>query len=524
MVEFPLNENLISKKEKPAIPAFAKNWIITIGLIALLLAITIPIRAHVDNMNIILIYTLFVLIISSLTPGYFYGFVSAVLCTFLFDFFINPPWDAFEYTIKLPVTLFIMLIVTVASSAIAAYMKKITRISNKREEQANLLYEMTQELIEAKDKESIIRVANSYLASQLQRSVVFYIGNPQQNNAYVTSFPNDLKLKDFEPVQEIRTARHAYEKNMPCGYGTSYNGDHNIYYYPIKSSLLTAVVGVSCLAGPLDDDKNFISVVISQAILALEKQMSQEKQRQSQLESEREKTRNSLLRAISHDLRTPLTSISGASEALLDQGLNLDPRESRELIRDIKEETQWLIRIVENLLTVTRLIDTNQHINPSLEAAEEVVGQSVRIIRKWYPDWSIHVRAPEQTIFVPMDATLISQVLLNLLENAVKHSRPEDLIFVNLKKDDNYAVFEVSDSGTGISEDLLENLFDSPTGASVRPTDSDSGSGIGLSICSAIVKAHGGTIHGENKETKGASFTFKLPLERSLHEREDTNN
>ncbi|RVU54363.1 ATP-binding protein [Anaerosphaera multitolerans] len=529
MTQIPLDISKVKEEKEPKINPKTMNWIITLGLIVLLLIVTLPLRGILDSTSLILVYTLVVLVISNLTTGHFYGFFSAIVCTSLFDYFINYPQNAFEFSIKFPITLFIMLAVSLANSAITAHLKDILTLSKKREEQTLVINEIFQELVDSTDEKDIVNIANQNLAAHLKRSVIFYLGEPSEANSYVTSFPKDLNPQAFKEIYEVRSAKYAFEEGRPAGYGTNYNGDREVYYAPINSDVDYGVVGISCHNKPLkEDDYDFIKLVLSQVLLALERQHSQRQQQESKFETEREKMRNNLLRSVSHDLRTPLTSILGASETLLDDSIEFDRKERKNLICKIKEEAQWLSRIVENLLAVTRISDEKTYIKTVPEMAEEVIEQAVRNIQKWYPDWSIHVKTPKEPIFIPMDATLISQVLINLLENAIKHSSPDDLIFVNLKEEDNYALFEVSDNGSGISEDLLENLFDTPVTGASRSIDSSSGAGIGLSICSSIIRAHGGNISGKNKESGGATFSFKLPLlkeeDKNEAEKENPNN
>lgn len=409
-----------------------------------------------------------------------------------------------------------MLAVTTISSGITAHMKKLTALARSKGELAEQLYQLNRELLNASNQEEIVEISNNYIVNHIHRSIVFYIGNPSdEHSGFFSQFASDVPMERFHNKLEQRVATYAFTHQTASGHGTSYDYDGKNHYIPIASKNTTlAVLGISCHSMDLQEKEiRFIRLIISQISLALEREIIEMDHQATRIEAEREKTRNCLLRAISHDIRTPLTSILGAANTLVEDDLTLEPRTSKKLIMGIKDETEWLIRVVENLLSVSKLADQAMHITKTDEVAEEIVSQAVRIIRKWYPDWTVHVKTDDQLIMIHVDPTLISQVLINLMENSVKSSTPNDLILINLKKEDGYAVFEVSDNGRGISEELLENLFDAKPRNICRDSDINGRAGIGLTICSSIIQAHDGSISGRNKEKGGALFIFKLPLQ-----------
>jgi two-component system sensor histidine kinase KdpD len=225
--------------------------------------------------------------------------------------------------------------------------------------------------------------------------------------------------------------------------------------------------------------------------------------------------RSNLLRAISHDLRTPLTGILGASSAILENGDALDHETRTKLISNIKEDSQWLIRMVENLLSVTRINEGTMNVAKSPEAAEEIVAETISRVRKRFPDRTITVKVPDELLVVPMDGTLIEQVLINLLENAIKHTPENTAVEVNVRKSGKWAVFDVIDNGEGIPAEDLPHLFESYSRNGMASPDSSRGMGIGLSICMSIIKAHHGKMEAMNKPEGGAIFRFSLPLSES---------
>ena len=230
-------------------------------------------------------------------------------------------------------------------------------------------------------------------------------------------------------------------------------------------------------------------------------------------EAEREKIHSNLLRAVSHDIRTPLTGIVGATNVLLEQENTLTPEQRHELIRNANEEAQWLIRTVENLLSITRIGSDRTELNKQLEPVEEVLAEAVQKARKRLPDIKFSVEVPAELLMVPMDPILIEQVLSNLIENAVIHGQTTTAIHLRAEKtEDGFAAFSVRDNGQGISPALLPHLFDYSIRHASPPTgDGKRNMGLGLSVCSAVVKAHGGRLTAHN-HPDGAEFIFCLPM------------
>lgn len=233
------------------------------------------------------------------------------------------------------------------------------------------------------------------------------------------------------------------------------------------------------------------------------------------LEAEKEKTRSNLLRAVSHDLRTPLTSILGASSAIIENDDILTKEERIKLLSEVREDAQWLIRMVENLLSITR-IDCESaaaKITKEPEAVEELIGESISKFKKRFPDEVISVKVPGELLMVPMDAVLIEQVVINLLENAVIHSKTATKISLSVYKDSYDAVFEITDNGVGIPEEMLPRIFDGYFKQAFEDeSDKKRNMGIGLSVCNTIIRAHYGTMSAQNNAGGGALFRFTLPL------------
>ena len=268
-----------------------------------------------------------------------------------------------------------------------------------------------------------------------------------------------------------------------------YKLDFSIYGYPLTFMTMLAVgFAVSTLTSRVKEQERI------------------------RLESEKEKMRANLLRAISHDLRTPLTSISGSISAVLESGGSLDGTQCTELLQDAKKDADWLCRMVENLLSITRISgDEVRGIQKEDEALEEVLSEVVLNFRKKNPDIEVSVTVPDTLLFVPMDAMLIEQVVLNLLDNAVSHGKTTSKIRINASAGSEYVTITVADNGKGIDTAVMKHLFDGSLQLRSRETADNSRSmGIGLLLCRTIVEAHGGQISACNLPGGGASFTFTL--------------
>lgn len=257
-----------------------------------------------------------------------------------------------------------------------------------------------------------------------------------------------------------------------------------------------------------------ISVITSATTTTLKRQRHAIAEREKELaEADREKLRANLLRAVSHDLRTPLTSIIGSSSSYLENYPELSDVERTELLSNIRDDSQWLLNMVENLLTVTRIDnDSTDKVKKSPEVVEEVVSEAIQRLRKRLPDIRIRVDMPNDFLMLSMDPTLIEQVLINLLENAFIHSGSTEPIELFIRENENCITFSVRDHGKGIEESRLPYIFEGQQDASGN-TDSHKGIGIGLSICKTIIQAHGGQITASNRQS-GAEFTFTLPKEK----------
>lgn len=503
-------------------PNFSFSWIDTMKMLACLTVATLICMIlsvmKIGDQNIIMLYILSVLIVSRTTKGYTYGIIASILSVLTFNFFFTEPYFTFN-TIQpgYPVTFFIMLLVAFITSALTVRVKTQAQFAVEREHRTEILYEINKKLLATRGLGNIVALTNEYVSKIFERAAIFYIKNPEAASTGTlvpSASSEDAVLLLSEDERAVAHWVFINQKNAGCGTDTLMGA--GAFYMPVISQgQVLGVIGLSCAKGKLSQNNRlFLQIILSQVAMALDRQFLSDEQRQILFDSEKEKMRSNLLRAISHDLRTPLTCISGSISAILENGDALDKNTRDRFLVNVKDDSQWLIRMVENLLSITRINEGGANVSKTPEAAEEIVAEAVRRIRERFQTRNITVKVPDELIMVPMDGTLIEQVLINLLENAIKHSKEDSLIVVLLRKDGNDVVFEVIDNGEGISEQDIPYLFESYIPNKTRSSDSSRGMGIGLSICMSIIKAHQGKMEAYNRKEGGATFRFTLPLER----------
>ncbi len=293
------------------------------------------------------------------------------------------------------------------------------------------------------------------------------------------------------------------------------------YFYGIISTFVAVIVINYVFTFPffafsLSLPENILSalVMITISILTSTITTRQKKWHEIKNEGEREKMRANLLRAVSHDLRTPLTTIYGASSAIIENFDVLDDSQKKKMISGIKSDSDWLIRMVENLLSITKIDSGNVKLIKSPTVLEELIDSVILKFKKRYPAQNVNIDLPEELVIIPMDAILIEQVIVNILENAVEHAVGMTRLSLRVFVLDGRAIFEISDNGAGIMPDRFEKLFNEFFDNDDRTSESGHrNAGIGLSVCATIIKAHGGSISAENAKDGGAIFRFSLEVE-----------
>lgn len=370
--------------------------------------------------------------------------------------------------------------------------------------------DLSARLLTAADRETLFDLTLRSLYSVTECPGVLFLPDGKGGFVRGASYPEGLLLY---PVDEA--VFDCFYNDRITGRGTPYFRQTALRLFPVR-----AEDRVLAVAGLLTDGRaplanypqDTVESLLMRAGIALDRLDFMNREQKILMEKETEHIRSDFLRSISHDFRTPLTGIIGACSTLEQQDVSLDEQSSRSLIRSVSEEAGWLLRMVENLLTVTRVGPSGHKLNKSLEPVEEVLFEALEMARSRFPQTEIRVRQPNDLLLVPMDPTLMVQVLNNLIENAVKYSESGLPIDLTVEEQETTVTFTVRDYGRGLSETDLQNLFEP---INHRTGDSRHGMGLGLSICKSIIRAHGGTIEGRNGEGRGAVFTITLPKEET---------
>lgn len=457
--------------------------------------------------NIVVMYLLAVLLVARFTQGYQYGIFSAVVSMLCYNYFFTAPYHTFAVNDpSYLITFAIMLVTSMVTSAMTTKEKLLTREAKERGEESQILYMLSSRLSDAADMEAVLKISAESISRLFQVNVgCIYVGR-QGEAVYIQQVGSEQIHRNVPDLEEIR--------GEFCDLRTEYLEDEESYYYPVNGrEHLLAVVEIDRRVEPAEllDKKKFLHSILENISMAMDRiEVTIERVRDRE-NMERERERANLLRAISHDLRTPLSGIMGTSEILMDMTEKEDRRQA--LLLGIYQDADWLKSLVENILSLTRLQDGKILIHKELEAVEEIIGCAVAHVERSFPDRVIQVETPEDFRLVPMDAKLIEQVITNLLDNAVKHTAVSEAIIVSARYTEDSVSIAVLDEGEGIADVDVPNLFQLFYTSKARSSDVKRGIGLGLAICKTVVNAHGGTIIGRNRtDRKGAEFVFTLPL------------
>ncbi|MDR3594914.1 sensor histidine kinase KdpD [Clostridium sp.] len=489
----------------------------------LIMIITTIISLFIDYLgfntaNVIMIFILGVIIVNIKTRGYILGFVCSIISIFLFNYlFTDPRYSLEVYDKSYLATFPIMLIVTFTIGTLTNKIQREARNSSQRESRTRNLYRVSKKLLSATGTADVVGIGIKYLSRLLERTVVCYLDQDNKlSTPFIYTATKGEKDRTLLNKDEEAVAYWTFLNDKESGAGTNTFHGAKGYYMPLKShGKILGVLGISCINGALKPEQKYIfETVASQIYIALDREILAETQKKSNLEIESERLRSNLLRSISHDLRSPLAGIKGSVSTIIETG-NLISEETRgELLQSVYDDTEWLIRLVENLLSMTRFDGGNMKIKKDMELVEEVVYEAVQRTLKRFKEHEIKVTVPEDVIMAPMDGSLVEQVIINLFDNAVKFTPKGSLIEVKVYENEKNIIFEVIDNGMGISEDILPHIFDRFFTNGDKISDSRRGVGLGLAICKSIVEAHGGTISAYNRDNRGgAIFRFNIPKE-----------
>jgi two-component system sensor histidine kinase KdpD len=457
--------------------------------------------------NLIMVYLLGVVAVAT-RWGRGPSLVASVLSVAAFDFFFVPPHLTFAVSdTEYLVTFVVMLLVAIVISTLTIRIRTQAEAAREREERTAALYAMSRELASTRGGEALLAIAVRHVSEVFRSQVAVLL--PDAGGRLVPWHGGQFAID----ANELGVGRWVYEHRQLAGLGTTTLPGASALYLPLLASRgPVGVLGVRpanrhSLEAPeqlhqLETFGNQTALAIERANLAVEAQ-------DAQVRVERERLRNSLLSSVSHDLRTPLTTITGAISAILDDGTRLDAQTRQELLESAREEAERLNRLVQNLLEMTRLESGALQLHKEWHPLEEVIGAALSRLGKRLAGRRVTTSVPPDLPLVPIDDVLIEQVMVNLLDNAIKYTPPGSPITIAASGADRSVIVEVADRGPGLPPGEADKVFEKFYRGQLA---AGRGAGLGLAICYGIIKAHGGRIWAHNIPEGGVAFFFTLPL------------
>ena len=473
--------------------------------------------------NIITLYILGVMLISVYTRSSICSFVASIASVLTFNFlFTVPRFTLQAYDSEYPITFLVMFLASLLTGSLASKLKSHAKRSAQVAWRTKLLFETSQNLQRAHTQEEIISVTAKQLLKIFQRDIVVYsIDEKGLLEPEIFLVDEAASPQRYTTAKEREVAQWVLSNNKRAGAGTETLPDARCTYLSIRTGeRVYGVVGIAASDKPLDSfESSILLSVLGECALALENQKNVEEKEAAAVIAKNEQLRANLLRSISHDLRTPLTSISGNASNLLSNGPLFDAKTKEQMYADIYDDAMWLINLVENLLSVSRLEQGRMNLHLTTELIDEVVAEALRHINRKRAEYHFHVQSSDDYLLAQMDAKLIVQVLINILDNAMKYTPPGSDIEIGWKQEGTFIYISVADNGPGIPDQAKPHIFDMFYSASNQIADSRRSMGLGLALCKSIVNAHGGEIMVSDHKPHGSIFTFSVPAgEVELHE------
>lgn len=473
--------------------------------------------------NIITLYILGVMLISVYTRSSICSLVASIASVLTFNFlFTVPRFTLQAYDSEYPITFLVMFLASLLTGSLASKLKSHAKRSAQVAWRTKLLFETSQNLQRTHTQEEIVSVTAKQLLKIFQRDIVVYsIDEKGLLEPEIFLVDEAASPQRYTTAKEREVAQWVLSNNKRAGAGTETLPDARCTYLSIRTGeRVYGVVGIAASDKPLDSfESSILLSVLGECALALENQKNVEEKEAAAVLAKNEQLRANLLRSISHDLRTPLTSISGNASNLLSNGPLFDAKTKEQMYADIYDDAMWLINLVENLLSVSRLEQGRMNLHMTTELIDEVVAEALRHINRKRAEYHFHVQSSDDYLLAQMDAKLIVQVLINILDNAMKYTPPGSDIEIGWKQEGKFIYISVADNGPGIPDQAKPHIFDMFYSASNQIADSRRSMGLGLALCKSIVNAHGGEIVVSDHKPHGSIFTFSVPAgEVELHE------
>jgi len=490
-----------------------REWLLSLAMVAACTTFTALMRPYFTLVDVAMVYLLGIMLIAS-RMGKWPSFLATLFIVVSFDFFFVPPFYTFSvYDVRYFLTFFVMFTVAFIISRLTIRVREQANAARLRERKISALYSLSRELVHEQGIDRLCTTSIKHIGEVFLSRVVILLPDKKGNLKVPVTTPETFALDE----RESSVAQWVFDHRQRAGIGTDTLPGTMALYLPLfTSSRTVGVLGILPGSSSALFDQEQLHILESfanQTAVALERAFLAEETQQAILKAETEALRNTLLSSVSHDLRTPLAAITGAATTLLQRDIPLDQGGRQELIQTIYEEAEHLNQIIRNVLDMTRLESGAITVKKEWQSLEEIVGVVLERLSGKLGSRPLSVNIPEDLPIIPFDPLLIEQVLMNLFDNAVKYTPQEDtsLEFSAAVKED-VVVVELADHGPGIPHGDEEKIFEK----FVRGRAAYGGMGLGLTICRAIISAHGGRIWAKNRPGGGAVFRFTLPLGSQL--------
>ena len=461
--------------------------------------------------NLVMVFLLGVVFIATRFgrgPSIFASFLGVAI----FDLLFVPPY--FSFTVgdsQYLVTLLAMLTVAMLISSLMANVRSQAKVAGHRERRATVLYAMSKELTASQSEDEIVRTAVHHVYAEFgSRNVILF---PDGNGRVIYPTTNDMP--ESLHAADLSVAQWVMDHNEIAGQGTHTLPGAEAIYFPLsnKETMLGVLVllPVNLRRVFLPEQQKLLETFLGQIAQAIIRVRLTEQARKTQVEMEAERLRNSLLSSISHDLRTPLATIVGSASTLVEDGNTLKTQDKLELSRAIYEEAQRMSSLVNNILDMARLDAGAVQLNKQWYPLDEIIGVVLTRLQKRLTGRQVSVKLPAGITMVFVDAVMLEQVLINLLENALRYTPEASPLEITAKAIDGEVAIAIADRGQGLPPGYESKIFEKFY--RVHNEAAQSGVGLGLAICKAIIEAHGGSIQAQNRPTGGAVFSFTIPQE-----------
>jgi two-component system sensor histidine kinase KdpD len=483
-----------------------REWLLGIVTVSACTGIAQLMFPYFERLDLAMIYLLGVVVTASRTSKW-PSLSSAILSIIAFDFFFVPPYYSFAVSdVRFVITFVVMFVVSFVISRLTLRVRQQAEAARLRERRTAALYNLSRDLVRERGAKRLSEIAVKHISEMFDSQVVILIADDQNR---LTSTTNGAFA--FTPdQQELSVAQWVYEHRQPAGLGSDTLPGAKALYLPLVAS--AGAIGVVGLLPKTPTDGlepeqfHYLEAFANQTAIAIERSFLGEAAQRALLKAETESLRNTLLSSISHDLRTPLSAITGAATTLLQRDVLIDTESRIDLVKTIQEEAERLNLIIKNVLDMTRLESGAITVNKEWQPFEEIVGVVLNRLGDRLKDRPVTVKLPGNLPLIPFDGLLIEQVLVNLFDNALKYTPRGTPLELSASESFYTVTVSLADRGPGIPPGEEERIFEK----FVSGRASGGGVGLGLAICRTIINAHGGRIWAENREGGGAVFHFTL--------------